>query len=130
VPLILLDTDVMVEVQRGRAGPAAWLSTLQDHVALPAPVAWELLVGARDRAELQRTRRFLATFDVEDVDSTDSERATQLITEHCLSSGLSLPDYIIAAQCMNRGATLYTFNLRHYRPVPGLSAAVPYQRDP
>jgi len=126
--MILLDTDVMVEVQRGRPGAAAWLRTLDGPIALPAPVAWEMLVGARDRVELERTRRFLSAFDVEDVEETDSRRATQLISEHCLASGLSLPDYIIAAQCLNRGATLYTFNLRHYQPVSGLHAAIPYQR--
>ena len=127
--IVLLDTDVMIEVQRGRPGAARWLASLSDAVAIPAPVAWEMLAGARNLDELVRTVRFLRSFAVEQVDVADSRLATDLIARLALSSGLSLPDYLIAAQTLNRRALLHTFNVKHYAAVPGLGIAVPYDRS-
>lgn len=37
-------------------------------------------------------------------------------------------DFLIAAQALNRNATLYTFNLKHFGAIPGLDARAPYAR--
>ena len=126
--MILLDSDILIEVERGRQKGLDWLRTIDGAIALPAVVALELLFGARNRAELDRTRRFLAGFDVEELDGNDSSLVRELVGEHVLSSGLGLPDFMIAAQALNRKATLFTFNLKHYRSIPGLDAREPYQR--
>jgi predicted nucleic acid-binding protein len=118
----------MVEVQRGRPQAAAWLEALEDEIALPAAVAWELLVGSRTKLELERSRRFLEAFSVTEILPEDSLAARELILAHCLSSGLGLPDYLVAAQALTRRATLYTFNVRRYQTVPGLDAREPYVR--
>lgn len=126
--VILLDTDVLIEVERGRQKGLDWLQTVDGEIALPAVVALELLFGARNGVELDRTIRFLADFDVEELDAHDSSLVRKLVADHVLSSGLGLPDFMIAAQALNRQATLFTFNLKHYRAIPGLDAREPYQR--
>jgi predicted nucleic acid-binding protein len=126
--MILLDSDLLIEVQRGQAKAALWLNGLMEPVALPAPVAWELMFGSRDKNELAKAQRFLSSFDVEPLTSADSTLVEQLIGQYRLSTGLSLPDYLIAAQALNRQATLYTFNLRHYQAISGLDARAPYTR--
>ncbi len=87
-----------------------------------------MLTGARDRVELGRTVRFLKSFAVVDIDPADSRLATELITDLTPKSGLSLPDFLIAAQAINRNAVLCTFNMKHYAAVPGLNAVAPYER--
>lgn len=124
----LLDSDVLIEMQRARPGAANWLQTLKGSVSLPAPVAWELLIGSRDKVELRRAQDFLAGFDVEPLRAEDSELAERLIGVHCLSSGLGLPDYLIAAQAINRKAKLYKFNLKHFQAIAGLDVRLPYER--
>ncbi len=124
----LLDSDVLIEVQRGRPGAAAWLQSLEGDVALPAVVALELLLGSRDKAELERARLFLAGFDVELLTPEDSELTETLVAGLGLSAGLGLPDYLIAAQAINRTATLFTFNSKHFQAIGGLDARVPYER--
>lgn len=121
-----LDSDVLIEAQRARPAARAWLNTFTGDLAVPAAVAWELLIGSRDKRELQRAQKFLSTFDVEELDSADSAIARSLIATHCLSSGLSVPDYLIAAQALNR--SLFTFNLCHFRSILGLVAQAPYTR--
>jgi len=72
--------------------------------------------------------RFLYGFSVEHLDVADSTLATRLIARLTLSSGLSLPDFLVAAQALNRRAVLCTFNVKHYSAVPGLGIEVPFPR--
>jgi predicted nucleic acid-binding protein len=124
----LLDTDVMIEIQRARPEALAWLPTISDNMALPAVVALELLMGSRDKAELDRAARFVATFDVEQFDPRDGHLAVQLVERYRLSTGLGLADFLVAAQALNRSATLYSFNSKHYQPIAGLDIQLPYER--
>jgi predicted nucleic acid-binding protein len=45
-----------------------------------------------------------------------------------LSHGLGLLDALIAATVIGKGATLCTFNVKHYRAVNGLTLLAPYVR--
>jgi len=56
--MLLLDSDVLIEVQRGRPNAKEWLLNLQDPIALPAAVAWEMLYGSRNKQELRKSERF------------------------------------------------------------------------
>lgn len=55
-------------------------------------------------------------------------RAYELLAAHRLSSGLSIPDYLIAAMALSRSVRLYTFNLKHFQVIAGLDVAAPYLR--
>ena len=47
--MLLLDTDVMIDVLRGHPPAVAWLGTVRTEViALPGYVAMELIQGCRD----------------------------------------------------------------------------------
>jgi predicted nucleic acid-binding protein len=61
----LVDTDVLVDCLRGTIPAQQWLKQLaQQPFAVPAVAAMELLMGCRDRADLERIQRFLAKFEV------------------------------------------------------------------
>jgi len=54
--MILLDTDVVVDCLRGLPAADVWLRESADQMfAIPGIVAMELIVGCRDKADLQRT---------------------------------------------------------------------------
>ena len=124
----LLDTDVLIDVQRARPEAAAWLASYAGPLALPAAVALELLMGARNKVELEANERFLNAFDVENFESADTSLARRLVASHRLTTGLGLGDFLIAAQAIHRGAILFTFNLKHFHAIPGLDARIPYAR--
>jgi predicted nucleic acid-binding protein len=51
----LVDTDVLVDCLRGTIPAQQWLKQLaQQPFAVPAVAAMELVMGCRDRAELER----------------------------------------------------------------------------
>jgi predicted nucleic acid-binding protein len=61
----LVDTDVLVDCLRGTVPGQGWLKQqAQQPFAVPAVAAMELVMGCRDRGDLDRIQRFLATFEV------------------------------------------------------------------
>ena len=125
----LLDTDVLIDCLRGTIPAQQWLKQIATQsFAVPAVAAMELVMGCHDRADLQRIERFLAAFKVIWPEPSEFAAAYQLLLAHRLSSGLSIPDCLISATALARGARLYTFNFKHFRVVPGLDVAHPYSR--
>ncbi len=58
----------------------------------------------------------------------DCQRALTDFIAYQLSHNLGLLDALIAACAIGSSATLCTFNIKHYRVVPGLVMAQPYTR--
>jgi predicted nucleic acid-binding protein len=58
--MILVDTDVMVDVMRRHAPAVTWLDSLgTEAIGIPGLVAMELLQGCRDREEQRRVENVL-----------------------------------------------------------------------
>jgi hypothetical protein len=124
-----LDTDVLVDCLRGYPAARAWLSRNAGvPFSVPGIVAMELVVGCPNQTELHRMKKLLASFNVVWSEAADSMRAYELLCAHRLASGLSIPDGFIAAMALARQAKLYTFNVKHFRPIAGLDVEEPYQR--
>jgi predicted nucleic acid-binding protein len=127
--MILLDTDVLIDCQRGLVAAGDWLSqSSNQEFAMPGIVAMELIVGCRDKDDLQRTRAFIRHFAVIWPQASEIERAFNLLASYRLEFGVSIPDCIVAAMALERGVLLYTFNLKHYQMFPGLKVHEPYTR--
>jgi predicted nucleic acid-binding protein len=126
---ICLDTDVLVDCLRGTSQAQTWLNSASNEAFLvPGIAAMELVAGCRNQADLQRVRKFLDSFDVIMPDARDLARAYDLLVTYHLSSGLNIPDCIVAAMALEHSLQLFTFNLKHYRVVEGLDVQEPYQR--
>lgn len=127
--MILVDTDVLVDCLRGSTSARTWLATMPSEAfGIPGVVAMELLMGCRNEADLQQVQKFLGAFNVVWPDSSEFARAYDLLAAHRLTSGLNIPDCLIAAMALGRGSRLYTFNLKHFQVVPGLDVQPPYPR--
>ena len=60
--------------------------------------------------------------------AADCQRARTDCMAYPLSPSLGLLDALIAACVISLSATLCTFNVKHYRVVPGLVMVQPYTR--
>ena len=89
----------------------------------------ELLMGCRNAIDLAQIKRFLGDYQVVWPDAAVFARAYEILCSLRLSTGLGIPDCLIAALAIDRGARLYTFNLKHFKVVPGLDAQQPYIRQ-
>jgi hypothetical protein len=124
----LLDTDVLIDIQRGHAPALAWFAALAELPSVPGLVVMELVQDARDAQEVRKALKLVAPLPVVWPTETDCGRALSDFTAYHLSHGLGLLDALIAACALGRSAALCTFNVKHYRVVPGLQMAQPYAR--
>jgi len=124
----MVDTDVLIDVQRGHSPALAWFAGLTELPAVPGFVVMELIQDARDAKEVQQALKLVAPLQVVWPTESDCARALSDFTAYHLSHGLGLLDALIAACAVGLSATLYTFNDKHYRVVPGLLTAQPYTR--
>jgi predicted nucleic acid-binding protein len=127
--MLLLDTDIMIDVLRGYEPALDWLRGLADEpVGLPGLVAMELLQGCRDRAEQQIVQTRLRPYGLYWPTQADCARAYGDFAAYRLSHNLGILDALIAETVVGLGVSLATFNEKHYRAVTQLSLLQPYAR--
>jgi predicted nucleic acid-binding protein len=124
----VVDTDVLIDVQRGHPPALAWFSGLTALPAVPGYVVMELIQDARHGQEVRRAMKLVAPLPVIWASEADCSRALSDFAACHLSHGLGPLDALIAACAVGQSATLYRFNDRDYRAVPGLVTARPYVR--
>ena len=128
--MILLDTDVMVDVMRRYPPATAWLASLgSETVGIPGLVAMELVQGCRDREEQQRVETILRPYALYWPTQTDCVRAFDDFTTYHLSHSIGILDVLIAETAVGLDVELGTFNEKHYGVVSGLRILCPYARQ-
>lgn len=123
----LIDTDVLIDVQRGFGAAADWFATDPD-VGVPGFVVMELVQDARNSDEVQKALALVDGLEVVWPSEEECQTALKGFSTLHLSHGLGLLDALIAATAVGHGGVLNTFNERHYRMFPGLTTVRPYRR--
>lgn len=125
---MFLDTDIVVDALRGFPPALTYLDMAEQQgmLAISIPPQLELLIGCRNRAELQRVEEFVERFEIRNLSATIGETAVDLVRQYRLSHGLLLADAMIAATALTNNETLYTKNIRHFQMIPGLRIIRPY----
>lgn len=126
--VLVLDTDILIDVQRGHAAALAWFAGLTELPSVPGLVVMELIQGARDARQVREAHRLTDPLPVVWPTQADFQRALADFTTLHLSHGLGLLDALIASIAVGLSAELCTFNEKHYRAVPGLVTVQPYTR--
>jgi predicted nucleic acid-binding protein len=124
----LVDTDIWIDFQRGHPPAVAWFSGLVRLPSVSGFVVMELIQDARSAREVRRAQKLVSPFRVIWPTESDCDRALSYFAKYHHAHGLGLLDALIAASAVGLSATLYTFNNKHYRVVPGLVTAQPYTR--
>jgi predicted nucleic acid-binding protein len=124
----LVDSDVLIDVQRGHPPALTWFTGLTELPAVPGFVAMELIQDARDAREVRKALKLIAPFRIVWPTATDCTRALSDFAAYHVSNGLGLLDSLIAACAIGLSANLCTFNTKHYRAVRGLNTLKPYKR--
>lgn len=128
--MILLDSDVMIDLLREYPPAVRWFDTLdnEEELLLPGYVAMELIQGCRDRAEQEMLQRELAAYGVVWPTPADCNTALDIFAEYHLSHGAGLLDVLIGQTSVALKIPLYTFNQRHYCFIPCLRTVQPYEK--
>src|SRR6185295_12806964 len=114
--MYLLDTDILIDVQRGHPPAVAWFGSLVE-VPFPGIVVMEMIQDAETTQQVRKALKLTAPLPVVWPAEVDCNRALSHFTSYHLSHGLGLLDSLIAASAIGLSATLCTFNLKHYKVV-------------
>lgn len=126
-PLLVIDTDVLVDYLRDQPQAVAFLEGTEQPLATSAITVAEMYAGVRDGEERQRFDAFVAAFAVLPLDRQPAQRAGLWRRQYGPSHGICLADALIAASAEAAGATLVTLNRRHF---PMLAEVlVPYAKE-
>ncbi|MDA0242021.1 MAG: type II toxin-antitoxin system VapC family toxin [Chloroflexi bacterium] len=127
--MIILDSDVMIDLLREYPPALAWLDTLEDQeIGLPGFVVMELLQGCRSKAEQTKVEQVLMGFETVWLLPEECEQALRVFAHRRLSHGIGLLDSLIGQTAVALGVPLYTFNRKHYVAIPELVTIEPYQK--
>jgi predicted nucleic acid-binding protein len=126
--MYLLDTDILIDIQRGHAPAIAWFASLSEIPSIPGFVAMELIQDAQNKQKVRKALQLVAPLPIVWPTETDCARALSDFTVYHLSNNVGLIDALIAACAVGRNATLCTFNVKHYRVIPELNIEQPYSR--
>ena len=121
----LIDTSVVVDLLRGYQVANAWLATQTD-LAVNRAVWLEIFEGAQDRRAQRQALKLLRRFELLEVTTPDVIWATEKLLRFNLSHNIDAFDCLIAAVNHRLQLPLYTRNLKHFAPLLGSLAQVPY----
>ena len=121
----LIDSDVLIDISRGKQGAREYVDALTDGWAISQVSALELIVGARDQRELAHIDAFLSAYLIAPLRDSTGKRAYQLLKLYAKSHGLHVFDSLIAATAMEEGLTLVTKNRKHFSAITGLRLEIP-----
>jgi predicted nucleic acid-binding protein len=130
---VLIDSDVIIQAERGIFDLDAWLiSQPYEEFKLAVITVAELWHGAERATGIRRTRRRLylkrifATFDFVPYSAQVAFEHARLWAELESSRRMIGPhDVILAAMALHTGSAVATFNVRHFAVVKGLKVIEP-----
>ncbi len=120
----LVDTDILIDISKGNNKAIKFLDTLAES-KISVISAMELVVGARNKKEIIAIEDFLTSYERIHINEEISVKALELIKQHSLSEGLSIPDAFIGATALNKDLILTTKNTRHFKVIKGIKIKEP-----
>jgi predicted nucleic acid-binding protein len=127
--MLLVDTDVMVDILRGHPPALAWLNALgSESLGIPGLVAMELMQGCRSQTEQRRVVRVLHPYVLYWPTQQDCTRAYDAFVAYHLTLKIGMLDALIAETAVGMSVELATFNEKHYAALKSLATVRPYER--
>ncbi len=125
--MTIIDTDILIDAGRGIQEAVNCLNAISVSTVPTISVItqMELIVGCRNKSELQKLAKFLEQFQIAPLDEPISSRAVALLHQYRLSHGLLIADSLIAATAVTLNLPLISKNQRDYRFIPELDL-LPY----
>ena len=123
------DTDILIDILRGFVAAIEWFRTLPEPPAVVSLSVMELIQGCRSHRELQQVSLLIAPLPIWYPTAEETSLALELLYQYHLQYRIGIIDAIIAACVRTRGATLCTFNTRHYAAIPDLKLESPYSKS-
>ena len=121
--MILCDTNILIEAYRKNSAVISVLNTIiqNDTIAISDVVRAEILIGARNKNEMQVLSRELEQIQCLPIQSEISALSINLLKQYYLSHNLDFHDALIAATAIHHNIKLYTLNIKDFVFIDGIN---------
>lgn len=128
--MILIDSDVAVDILRGYPPAIDWFDSLTgtENLIVSGYTAVELLAGTSNLTEQRKVQRWLDRFGVAWLSQSGCADALRLFGTFHLRHNAGLFDVFIGQTALEYDIPLQTFNMKLYRFIPRIRLEQPYQR--
>jgi len=120
---LLLDTTVLIDLSRGNEQAADFIEQqrqMKAYLAISAVSAMELIVGCRNKSEVNLAQLLIAEFALIPLSAAISEQAYHWLIMYSKSHGLLIPDALIGATAVVTELELVTDNIKDFKILPDL----------
>ncbi|WP_242049292.1 VapC toxin family PIN domain ribonuclease [Aulosira sp. FACHB-615] len=90
--MYLLDTDILIDIQRGHTPAITWFANLAELPSVPGFVVMELIQDAQNKQKLRNTLKLVAPLPIVWPTEADLNRALLDFATYHLSDSLGLLD--------------------------------------
>jgi len=127
VDMLIVDTDVLIDVGRNVNEAVNCLQQIEQKfsVAVSSVTQMELIIGCRNKDELNSLEQFTERFHIIKLDEQISDTAIDLLKQYRLSHGLLIADALIAATAIISDLSFVSKNQSDYRFIDNLQL-LPY----
>lgn len=119
---LVIDSSILIDHLRGGNRWEKILSELEEGTQffIPTIVFYELFSGKSSRnVEVARIiSNLVKNFQRVELNEEISKKAGEIYRD--ITTGLDVPDYIIAASALVVGAEVVTLNIKHFQQIPAL----------
>lgn len=120
--MILCDTNIFIHAFNGNSATIEQLNKIGlSNIVLSAVTVMELYQGMGNKAELAQMKKRIKFYDTLQIDNATSLLAIEFIEAYKLSHGLLIPDAIIGATAVVHGIPVYTYNVKDFNFLPGIT---------
>ncbi len=125
--MLLLDTDIVIDLLRQYSPATAWLSTqINEEIYIPGLVAMELIQGCANKREVTIVQNFINPFPLLWPSPQVADQALVIYADGRLSHNIGILDALIGQLAVSMKTPLHTFNQKHFVAIPGLRTIQPY----
>lgn len=126
--IVIVDTDILIDAGLKIDKPINYLQRLeQDNtIGISVITQMELIVGCRNKKELNSLDKFLRRFEIITTNKTIIDKSIELLKNYRLSHGLLIADALIAATALTMNVSLLTKNKKDYQFIKDLKL-IPYE---
>lgn len=125
--IVIIDTDILIDSARKIDEAILCLRMIEDRFSLAISIItqMELIIGCRNKKELDTLNRFLSRFEILKLHGDISDKAIELLRKYRHSHGLLIADALIASTALVHNQPLITKNQSDYKFITNLNL-LPY----
>ncbi len=126
--MILIDTDIIIDIYRGYQASIEWKNMIQDEIIISGYTGLELINGCINSKDLNKIKSLLISYSLVWPAIETSNEAFHTFSKLKLKAGIDFIDCLIGHTAVELNLPLYTFNKKHYKNIPKLKTIQPYKK--